>query len=386
MNAVPASRRREIAARRRQARRALAAAAGALAYWSAAAVAGYTLTAPAGALGRPEHLSGWPGFSHASASVPSRPHPAVVRIVVPEGEVTSYGSGTLVDVRDQYGLVVTNWHVVRDSRGEVDVVFPDGFASKARPLKVDADWDLAALIVWRPAAEPVKIAAAAPQPGDRLTICGYGSGQYREATGRCTQYYAPALDLPQHMVELDVEARQGDSGGPIFNERGELAGVLFGAGHGTTMGSFGGRVGAFLASLAPDIGSGAASRVARDHAPPTPPAGSLGAPIALRATATIEPAATAVEASASAPHATDEGIAKPPSAPPSSEPSPRHVALQGDWHAGTAPITHAVPMAPAIRPAAPAPQAAGDWFDSLRNALAVVGAVAVALQLARIVR
>jgi hypothetical protein len=56
------------------------------------------------------------------------------------------------------------------------------------------------------------------------------------------------------MVELDVEARQGDSGGPIFNQRGELAGVLFGAGQGTTLGSFAPRVNCFLATLAPDIG------------------------------------------------------------------------------------------------------------------------------------
>ena len=98
------------------------------------------------------------------------------------------------------------------------------------------------------------IASVAPKPGDQLTICGYGQGMYRSATGHCTQYYAPRLDFPRHMVELDVEARQGDSGGPIFNRHGELAGVLFGAGQGTTLGSFGGRVDSFLASLAPDIG------------------------------------------------------------------------------------------------------------------------------------
>ena len=79
-----------------------------------------------------------------------KPHPAVARVIVPEGGVTSFGSGTLVDVRDQFGLVVTNWHVVRDSRGVVEVVFPDGFRSHARPLKVDSNWDLAALVVWRP--------------------------------------------------------------------------------------------------------------------------------------------------------------------------------------------------------------------------------------------
>ena len=183
-----------------------------------------------------------------------RPHPAVARIVVPEDGATAYGSGTLIDVRENFGLVITNWHVVRDATGTIEVKFPGGFTSKARALKVDSDWDLAALVIWQPPIEPVSIAEEAPQPGDLLTICGYGQGDYRCATGHCTQYYAPRLDFPRHMVELDVEARQGDSGGPIFNRQGKLAGVLFGAGQGTTLGSFGGRVGAFLATLAPDIG------------------------------------------------------------------------------------------------------------------------------------
>jgi S1-C subfamily serine protease len=183
-----------------------------------------------------------------------KPHPAVARVIVPEGGVTAFGSGTLVDVRDQYGLVVTNWHVVRDSQGIVEVVFPSGFRSHARPLKVDSNWDLAALVIWRPQIEPVKITSQPPRPGDLLTIHGYGQGQYRIATGRCTAYYAPHRNFPMEMVELDVEARQGDSGGPILNQRGEIAGVLFGAGQGTTLGSFAPRVSNFLASLAPDIG------------------------------------------------------------------------------------------------------------------------------------
>jgi hypothetical protein len=182
------------------------------------------------------------------------PHPAVVRVIAPEQGAISYGSGTLVDVREQFGLVITNWHVVRDAQGDVEVLFPDGFRSKARALKVDADWDLAALVIWRPSVPPVTLADSAPRPGDPLTICGYGQGRYRAITGSCTQYYSPKENLPQQMVELDVEARQGDSGGPIFNQNGQLAGVLFGAGQGTTLGSFGGRVQSFLATLAPDIG------------------------------------------------------------------------------------------------------------------------------------
>jgi hypothetical protein len=184
----------------------------------------------------------------------SAPHPSVVRIIVQEKDGVAYGSGTLIDVRDQHGLVVTNWHVVRDASGEITVVFPDGFRSAARVLKVDNNWDLAALVIWRPNVQPVPVSTIAPRPGDTLTIAGYGSGNYRAVTGRCTQYVAPGTNQPYEMVELSAQARQGDSGGPIFNDRGELAGVLFGASRGTTSGSYAGRVRWFLASLAPELG------------------------------------------------------------------------------------------------------------------------------------
>ncbi len=183
----------------------------------------------------------------------SAAHPSVVRIIVKEKDGVAYGSGTLVDVRDKHGLVVTNWHVVRDAAGEITVVFPDGFSSAARVLKVDSNWDLAALVIWRPSVQPVPVATIAPRPGDVLSIAGYGSGSYRAVTGRCTQYVAPGTNQPYEMVELSAQARQGDSGGPIFNDRGELAGVLFGASRGSTSGSYAGRVRWFLVSLAPEL-------------------------------------------------------------------------------------------------------------------------------------
>ena len=175
-----------------------------------------------------------------------QPHPAVVRVIAPEGGATSYGSGTLVEASAQHGLIVTNWHVVRDAPDRLVVVFPDGFQSAAHVLKIDKAWDLAALLIHRPTATPVRLATAAPQRGEVLTIAGYGSGWYRAASGRVTQYVSPGENHPFEMVEVGVAARNGDSGGPMFNARGELAGVLFGEGGGRTSGSYAGRVQQFL--------------------------------------------------------------------------------------------------------------------------------------------
>jgi S1-C subfamily serine protease len=211
-------------------------------------------------------------------------HPAVARIYVIEKGSQSLGSGTLIDVRGPYALVVTNWHVIREAAGEISVVFPDGFRSAARVVQHDVDWDLAALSIWKPTASPVPIATEPPKPGDILTIAGYGTdGTFRAVSGPCTQYLSPSQQHPHEIVELKAVARQGDSGGPILNTRGELAGVLFGSVDDTTSGSFGPRVQKFLEPLlktevtappgnAPPAGSEPAA-VADTVGPPTVPSG-----------------------------------------------------------------------------------------------------------------
>ncbi|MBM4092026.1 MAG: trypsin-like serine protease [Planctomycetes bacterium] len=192
---------------------------------------------------------GWPWLFPFEP--PQQPHPSVARVIVKERNAVSQGSATLVDARDRFGLVVTNWHVVRDASESIHVVFPDGFHSAARILHMDRDWDLAALLIWRPPASPVSLASRAPLPGDLLTVAGYGRGTYRASTGRCTQYVAPSGGHPFEMVEVATTVRQGDSGGPIFNEFGQLAGVLFGSDGGSTSGSYSGRVAQFLRAAWP---------------------------------------------------------------------------------------------------------------------------------------
>ena len=196
-------------------------------------------------------------FSHArkalgqsppdATNAPSgQPHSAVARIRSLESNATSFGSGTLIYRQGKQGILITNYHVIKDAQDDILVTFPNGFRSSAKIAATDPRWDLAALLIWAPEIPPVVITDNPAKPGDTLTIAGYGSGRYQASSGICSQYVSPGINQPREMVELRTVARQGDSGGPIFNQNKELAGVLFGAGWRTTAGSYSGRVKKFL--------------------------------------------------------------------------------------------------------------------------------------------
>ena len=179
-------------------------------------------------------------------SLPSdvTPHPAVARIIVPEDGATAYGSGTLVDVRDQ----ITGWWSPTGTScamrtGLVEVVFPDGFRSHARPLKVDSDWDLAALVIWRPtsrAGEDRHATAAAGRPAHDSRL------RPRPVPHRHRPLHdvlrAAAATFRTRWSSSTSKPGKAIRAARSSTNRGELAGVLFGAGQGTTLGSFAPRV------------------------------------------------------------------------------------------------------------------------------------------------
>jgi hypothetical protein len=177
------------------------------------------------------------------------------------------------------------------------------------------------------------------------------------------------------MVELDVEARQGDSGGPIFNDRGELAGVLFGAGEGTTLGSFGPRVQHFLAALAPDIGRDDASDRIASMSPLAPNLArhteSWRQPLANYPSSPWSPANDRIESMptnpsdlAGQPTITRNGLAN-------------SVASHNDVN----PIDYTENSALSW-----SDLRGTRWYDPLKSALALVGLVAVILRLVKTVR
>jgi hypothetical protein len=286
------------------------------------------------------------------------PNPAIVRIIAPESDGVSYGSGTLVAVNDTYGLVVTNWHVVRDASAPIWVAFPNGFRSAATILKTDRDWDLAALAVWHPNVTPLPLATQPPRPGERLTIAGYGSGWFRAVSGQCTQYVSPGGNHPFEMIELSAPARNGDSGGPILNDRGEIAGVLFGSAFGQTTGSYCGRLRSFLTSVADDFQRLPTQSAAIVQQQPSP---LMPVPVAAIAAQPSPPVGTAYSTQNYIPRQTIQ----------------TSIVNNRENLSSTTAIT--AKSTPAYVPIAPS-SGTSSWFEQIRNFLAVVGVVAVLFQ------
>ncbi|GHT22303.1 hypothetical protein FACS189419_04660 [Planctomycetales bacterium] len=203
-----------------------------------------------------------------SSTQPERNHPVittplpnVVRIIAFDRLGQSFGSGAYAGVYKEYGIIVTNRHVVVDAEGLVHVHFPNGFSSFGAVIKSDLKWDLALVAVSKPpeSVPVLRISQRATQPGEDIWAAGFGDGHYRMAKGRCTRYLAPESPqgenpAPYEIMEVTVASRQGDSGGPILNARGDLAGVLFGSDMVQfTAGSYCGRVSQFLAGTKPEM-------------------------------------------------------------------------------------------------------------------------------------
>jgi hypothetical protein len=307
----------------------------------------------------------WPASSFAG------PNPAIVRIVVQDREGMSLGSGVLIATNEKFGLVLTCWHVVSDAAGPINVYFPGGFRSGATLLRTDRDWDLAALAVWRPNVQPLPLSAQAPRRDDMLIIAGYGgNGTYRAVAGRCTQYVAPDQNFPFELVEVGAAARQGDSGGPILNNRGEVAGILSASGFGATSGTYCGRVRWFLNSADGDFQRLASQTILAEQQRRERP------PLAAIPAAPADPAPAASPAAAApAPTVTAAASQWPPPTTLLAPVSPRPPA-EGGSIAGNIPPNRSEAAVAAIS-SRPTPPGLLPVSDQVRTVLALVGAVAL---------
>jgi len=145
----------------------------------------------------------------------------------------SIGSGVLVRYRGQL-VVLTARHVVRGVTRTV-VWLATGKTLSARQLAYDETWDCAVLKIGEvegvTPAEMVYGDEAVQKPGSQLESCGYGGdGKLAVNSGLFLGYRrSPRTNGgPTDWMAISGRARGGDSGGPIFDSAGRVAGILWG--------------------------------------------------------------------------------------------------------------------------------------------------------------
>lgn len=145
---------------------------------------------------------------------------------LPEGRLkTVVGSGFIIDPA---GIIVTNSHVI-DGASEISVMFSDGSATFGTLISATRVGDLALLKV--DVGHPLPAARWGDsdqlQIGDPVVAIGNPLGLgISVSAGIISALNRDIMESPyDHFIQTDAAINHGNSGGPLFNMRGEVVGV-----------------------------------------------------------------------------------------------------------------------------------------------------------------
>jgi len=150
-------------------------------------------------------------------------------------ETASSGSGFIIS---QDGYVVTNYHVA-EGANKLTVITYDGTEHTAKLVGYDSSYDLAVLKIEATGLTAAKLGSSDDLiVGDQVVAIGNPLG---ELTNSLTVGYISAKDrsvttdgTTLNMLQTDAAINSGNSGGPLFNMKGEVVGITTAKYTGTT--------------------------------------------------------------------------------------------------------------------------------------------------------
>ena len=150
-------------------------------------------------------------------------------------ETASSGSGFIIS---ENGYIVTNYHVAEGAT-KLTVILYDGTEYDAKLVGYEASFDLAVLKVEATGLPFVKMGSSNDLiVGDQVVAIGNPLG---ELTNSLTVGYVSAKDRLVstesgniNMLQTDAAINSGNSGGPLFNMKGEVIGITSAKYTGTT--------------------------------------------------------------------------------------------------------------------------------------------------------
>ena len=150
-------------------------------------------------------------------------------------QTTSAGSGFVLTAD---GYVVTNHHVINNA-DKITVTFEDGTEYAAKLIGSDSSSDIALVKIEAAGLRPVAIGKSNQLAvGDQVVAIGNALG---ELSFSLTVGYVSGMDRDvatdgsvMNMLQTDAAINSGNSGGPLFNARGEVIGINTAKYSGTT--------------------------------------------------------------------------------------------------------------------------------------------------------
>ena len=157
--------------------------------------------------------------------------PSVIRINTFSNQSKGTASGFVVDPS---GIIVTNYHVLKDVE-IAHVVFHDSrFESIEGYLHISPERDLALLKITTEMGQirPLALAPTQPRKGEEVAAFGAPLGLSFSTTRGIisgirsrTEMISAGLTLNVQWIQTDASISVGNSGGPLVNMRGEVVGV-----------------------------------------------------------------------------------------------------------------------------------------------------------------
>ena len=148
------------------------------------------------------------------------------QIPVPQGEAPAHGLGSgFIVSRD--GLILTNAHVVRNA-SEVTVKLTDKREFKAKVVGSDPQTDVAVLKIEATNLPTVKLGNSEDiRVGEWVVAIGSPFGFENSVSAGIVSAKARSLPDGSYVpfIQTDVAVNPGNSGGPLFNMKGEVVGI-----------------------------------------------------------------------------------------------------------------------------------------------------------------
>ena len=142
-------------------------------------------------------------------------------------QTASAGSGFIL-TKD--GYIVTNYHVVKDGE-TVKVTLYSGDEYEAKYVGGDEDYDIAVIKVEAADLQPVTLGdSGSLNVGDHVLAIGNPLGELTfSMSGGMVSCVNRAINVdgtPFNMIQTDASINPGNSGGPLFNQYGEVVGIV----------------------------------------------------------------------------------------------------------------------------------------------------------------